>query len=135
MRSGKAIHLGQRVSDDAYILSQYPGKYRGRVEYYRMADNLHTLSRLKWIMELSLVKTLAHKFKTTCQKIYQHYRATIETRDGTYKVLQVTVERDGKPPLITHFGGVCLRWNKWVKIDDNQANHIWKYDWEVVQGL
>jgi hypothetical protein len=100
-----------------------------------MAYNLHTLSLLKWMMELSLVKTLAHKFKTTCQKIYKHYRATIETKDGTYKVLQVTVERDGKPRLITHFGGVCLRWNKWVKIDDNQANHIWNGPREVVQRL
>ena len=136
MRSGKAIHLAQRLSDDAYsIVSQYQAEYRGVVQYYRMAYNLHTLSKLKWVMELSLVKTLANKFKTTCQKIYKRYRTTIETKDGTYKVLQVKVERDGKPPLITHFGGVCLQWNKWVKIDDNQTNYIWNGRSEVVQRL
>ena len=86
-------------------------------------------------MELSLVKTLAKKFKTTCQKIYKRYSATIDTKDGTYKVLQVTVERDSKKPLITYFGGVTLRWNKWVEIDGNQTNQIWKYDCEVVQRL
>jgi group II intron reverse transcriptase/maturase len=136
MRSGKAIHLAQRLSDDAYsIVSQYQAEYRGIAQYFRMAYNLHMLSKLKWVMELSLVKTLANKFKTTCQKIYKRYRATIETKDGTYKVLQVKVERDGKPPLITHFGGVCLQWNKWVKIDDNQTNYIWNGRSEVVQRL
>jgi Type II intron maturase len=136
MRSGKPIHLTQRVNDDAYsIVSQYQAEYRGVVQYYRMAYNLHTLSLLKRVTELSLVKTLAKKFKTTCQKIYKRYRATIDTKDGTYRVLQVTVERDGKLPLKTYFGGVSLQWNKWVKIDDNQANHIWNGRSEVVQRL
>ncbi len=136
MRAGKPIHLTQRVNDDAYsIVSQYQAEYRGVVQYYRMAYNLHTLSLLKRVTELSLVKTLAKKFKTTCQKIYQRYRTTIETKDGTYKVLQVTVERDSNKPLITYFGGVCLRWNKWVKIDDNLTNQIWNGRSEVVQRL
>ncbi len=136
MRSGKPIHLTQRVNDDAYsIVSQYQAEYRGVVQYYRMAYNLHTLSLLKRVTELSLVKTLAKKFKTTCQKIYKRYRATIDTKDGTYRVLQVTVERDGKLPLKTYFGGVSLQWNKWVEIDDNQANHIWNGRSEVVQRL
>ncbi len=136
MRSGKPIHLTQRINDNAYsIVSQYQAEYRGLVQYYRMAYNLHTLSLLKRVMELSLVKTLAKKFKTTCQKIYKRYRTTIDTKDGTYKVLQITMERDDNKPLITHFGGVCLRWNKWVKIDDNLANHIWNGRSEVVQRL
>ena len=136
MRAGKPIHLTQRVNDDAYsIVSQYQAEYRGVVQYYRMAYNLHTLSLLKRVTELSLVKTLAKKFKTTCQKIYQRYRTTIETKDGTYKVLQVTVERDSNKPLITYFGGVSLRWNKWVKIDDNLTNQIWNGRSEVVQRL
>ncbi|BAZ71063.1 hypothetical protein NIES4106_58600 (plasmid) [Fischerella sp. NIES-4106] len=59
-------------------------------------------------MELSLVKTLAKKFKTSCQKIYKRYRTTIDTKDGIYKVLLVKVEREEKLPLITYFGGVSL---------------------------
>ncbi|MDF5717085.1 MAG: group II intron maturase-specific domain-containing protein [Rhizonema sp. NSF051] len=74
-------------------VSQYQAEYRGLVQYYRMAYNLHTLSSLKRVMELSLVKTLAKKFKTTCQKIYKRYRTTIDTKDGTYKVLLVIVQR------------------------------------------
>jgi hypothetical protein len=100
-----------------------------------MAYNLHTLSKLKRVMELSLVRTLANKFKTTCQKIYKRYLTTIDTEDGTYKVLLVKVEREGKPPLITYFGGVCLRWNKWVNTDDTLDSKIWNGRSEVVERL
>ena len=66
MRRGKPIHLTSRINNDAYsIVAQYQAEYRGVVQYYRMAYNLHTLNGLKWIMQLSLIKTLAKKFKTT----------------------------------------------------------------------
>jgi hypothetical protein len=96
-RKGKPIHLAQRINDDVYsIITQYQAEYRGIVQYYRMAYNLHTLGKLRWVTELSLVKTLANKFKTTCQKIYRRYSTTITIKEGTYKVLQVKVERDSK---------------------------------------
>jgi len=90
MRRGKPIHLAQRVNDDAYsIVTQYQAEYRGVVQYYRMAYNLHTLGKLRRVTELSLVKTLANKYKTSCQKIYRRYSTTITIKEGTYKVLQV----------------------------------------------
>lgn len=136
MHSGKPIHLTQRVNDNAYsIVTQYQAEFRGVVQYYPMAYNLHTLFKLKRVMELSLVKTLAKKFKTTCQKIYKRYRTTIDTKDGTYKVLLVKVEREGKQPLITYFGGVSLQWNKWVNVDDTQDSKIWNGRSEVVERL
>lgn len=85
MKRGKPIHLMQRVNDDVYsIVSQYQAEYRGIVQYYRMAYNLHTLGRLRKVTELSLVKTLAKKFKTSCRKIYQRFRTNLETAEGTY---------------------------------------------------
>ncbi|MBE9047962.1 maturase [Pleurocapsales cyanobacterium LEGE 10410] len=136
MRRGKPIHLTSRINNDAYsIVAQYQAEYRGVVQYYRMAYNLHTLNRLKWFMHLSLVKTLAKKFKTTCCKTYHRYKATISTTDGTFKVLQVTRQREAKTPLVTHFGGVSLKWNKWVAIDDEQQSRIWNGRSEVVQRL
>jgi Type II intron maturase len=72
MRKGKPIHLMQRVNDTAYnIVAQYQAEYVGIVQYYRLTYNLHQLSKLKWMMEVSLVKTLAKKYKTTCARIYQ----------------------------------------------------------------
>lgn len=137
MQGGKPIHLMQRVNDNAYsIVSQYQAEYRGIVQYYRMAYNLHTLGRLRKVAELSLVKTLAKKFKTSCRKIYWRFRTNLETANGTYKVLQITVNQDSKKSLRAHFGGVSLRWNKWVVIDDEISHsRIWSKRSEVVQRL
>jgi group II intron reverse transcriptase/maturase len=137
MRKGKAIHLAQRINDDAYsIVSQYQAEYRGIVQYYRMAYNLHTLGKLRRVTELSLVKTLANKLKTSCQKIYRRYSTTITIKEGTYKVLQVMVKRDSKKPLEAHFGAVPLRWNKWVALDDDvRHSRIWSKRSEVIDRL
>ena len=100
------IHLPQRTIDDAYsTVPQYQVEYRGVLQYYRMEYNLHTFSKLKYIMGVSLVKTLASKYKTTCAKIYKKYGATIKTNESGRKV--ILVKRDSKlgKPLITHFGG------------------------------
>jgi hypothetical protein len=107
LRRGKPVHLPQRVHDDAYsIVTHYQAEYRGLVQYYRMAYNLHTLSSLKRVTEVSLVKTLASKFRTSCQRIYARYRTTLHTQEGPYKVLQVRVERGPrKKPLVACFGG------------------------------
>ena len=57
---GKAIHLSERVNDSVHdIVTRYQAEYRGLVQYYRMAYNLHTMSELRQTMGLSLVKTLA----------------------------------------------------------------------------
>lgn len=119
MKNGKPIHLPQRTIDDAYsIVSQYQTEYRGIVQYYRMAYNLHTLSQLKYVTEVSLVKTLASKYRTTCTRIYRQYGAMIKTDEGDRKVILVKHDRVPKEPLVTYFGGVSLKWNKWVNINE-----------------
>jgi hypothetical protein len=45
------------------------------------------------------------------------------------------MEREEKLPLITYFGGVSLRWNKWVNVDDTTDSKIWNGRSEVVQRL
>ena len=137
MRCGKPVHLPERTMDDAYsIVAQYQAEYRGFVQYYRMAYNLHTLSLLKHGMEVSMVRTLANKYKTTCTKIYKRYGATINTDEGCYKVILVTVERKPpKSPLTAYFGGISLKSNKWVSISDQPTNPIWSGRSEVVDRL
>jgi group II intron reverse transcriptase/maturase len=136
MRDGKPVHLMPRVNDTAYsIVAQYQAEYRGIVQYYRLAYNLHRLSSLKRVMELSLAQTLAHKFKTSRAAIFRRYKTTRTTPDGTYRVLEVTVERGpDKPALTIYFGGISLRWNKWVTISD-AVEPIWSGRSEVVQRL
>lgn len=136
MRNGKPIHMPQRTIDDAYsIVSQYQAEYRGVVQYYRMAYNLHTLSKLKYMTEVSLVKTLANKYKITCTKIYRKYGTTIKTEDGDRKVILVKYDRPQKKPLITYFGAVSLKWNKWPNLGEKLTEPIWSSRSEVVQRL
>ena len=136
-RRGKPVHLPQRTLDDAYsIVAKYQAEYRGIVQYYRMAYNLHTLHLLKRVMEESLVRTLARKYRTTCTKIYRRYGTRLQTAEGTYKVLQVTVKRQPpKKALTAHFGGVSLKSNKWASLNDQPTKPIWSGRSEVVERL
>jgi len=137
MTHGKPVHRPQLAINDAYsTVAQYQTEYRGLVQYYRMAYNLHILGDLKYVMEISLVKTLANKYKTTCSKIYKRYGAKIMTNEGERKVLLVKVEHDApKKPLIAYFGGVSLKWDKRASIDENLTKPIWNKRSELVQRL
>lgn len=136
MRSGKPIHLPQLTMDEPYsIVARYQAEYRGIVNYYRMAYNLHTLSHLKHVMEVSLVKTLANKYKTTCSKIYKRFSAWMDTEQGPRKVLQVTRKRAKAQPLVTHFGAVSLKWKRFAHIHDGSKQALWSGRSEVVERL
>jgi len=88
------------------------------------------------MMEVSMVRTLANKYRTTCTKIYQRYGATIHTDDGSYKVIHVTVKRQPpQKPLTANFGGLSLQSNKWVCINDQPTKPIWSGRSEVVERL
>lgn len=119
-RHGKPVHLKQRVVDSTYgILAQYQAEYAGVVQYYRLAYNLHTLGRLRWAAEVSLIKTLAHKLKVSCAQVRARFGRQVETADGTCKVLEATLNREGRRPLTSRFGAVPLKRNRWVGIDDS----------------
>ncbi len=53
MRHGKSTHMAQRINDSVFsIIAQYQMEYRGVVQYYRMAYNLHRFHRLKRVMDV-----------------------------------------------------------------------------------
>ena len=123
MKNGKPIHIGSRTVDTDYdIITRYQAELRGIVQYYKMAYNLNIFSHLRYIMERSLTKTLACKYKTTTSKIRKKYASVLSTKDGNRKVIKVEVKRElPKKPLIAYFGAVSLKWKKWndrVSIND-----------------
>lgn len=125
MKHGKPIHLPERLNDTAFsIVALYQSEYRGVVQYYQLAYNLCSLDHLKWVMEQSLTKTLAAKLRITGRQVWKRHQTTIETKDGPRKVLQVTVGRDGKEPLVATWGGISLKWKKEAVLDDNPAT-VW----------
>lgn len=62
-------------------------------------------------MEQSLTKTLATKHKLSVPKIYRKYESTLRVGKKSFKVLQTTIEREGKKPLIAQWGGISLHWD------------------------
>src|SRR2546429_3812575 len=50
-----------------------------RSEYYQLAGNRYQLNRFKWVMERSLVATLARKLRITVSQVYDRYQTTIQT--------------------------------------------------------
>jgi hypothetical protein len=86
-------------------------------------------------MELSLVHTLADKFKTSVNRIYRKYQKTVEVLHGTQKVLEVIVDRGPKKkPLVARFGGIELRWQKHAILNDH-PKEVFGVRSEVVQRL
>ncbi len=112
MRNGKPIHRPERKAEsDFTIISTYQLVYRGMVNYYRLAYNLGALNKLRWVMETSLLKTLAGKFRLPVSQVAKKYEAEL-VRDGKkYKAFQVKIPRQDKKPLVATWGGVPLTWD------------------------
>ncbi|HEY8980869.1 MAG TPA: reverse transcriptase domain-containing protein [Streptomyces sp.] len=119
-KKGKPTSRGVLLHDEDFsIVAKYQGEYRGLVQYYLLAQNVHRLNKLHWTMETSLLKTLAHKHRSTVRKMSRKYRATVETPHGPRRCLQVTVERgEGKKPLVTRFGGIPLKRERTATLSD-----------------
>ena len=99
-------------SSDFDIVAAYGMEYRGVVQYYKLARNIHDLSRVHWVMRTSLLRTLANKHHSSARKMWRKYKSTTITPDWTkLKCLQVVINRDeqGKPALVATFGGIPLR--------------------------
>jgi hypothetical protein len=127
MQRGKPIHRAELLNESDYtIIATYQLEYRGLVNYYRMAYNLHTLQKLKWVMETSLTKTLAHKHKISVRKVYKKYKAELDIEGKKYKGLQAIVPREGKKPLIATWGGIPLTWDVEASIEDEIQQYHWK---------
>jgi group II intron reverse transcriptase/maturase len=94
--------------DDHAIVETYGAQYRGLVNYYLLAGDVWRLNRVHWVMQTSLLKTLACKHDSTVSKMAARYKTTIDTPHGPRKCLQVTVKRTGRKPLTATFGGIPL---------------------------
>ncbi len=134
-RGQEAIHRAELVQEsDFYIITKYQAEFRGIANYYRLAYNMHTLRKLKWVMETSLTKTLAHKFKVSVPKIYEKYGVELVIGDKKFKGLQVSIPRQDKKPLIATWGGVSLSWDIKATIEE-QPQQVWTGRSELVQRL
>lgn len=105
-RKGKPhakIHL---ISQHPHnIITAYGLELRGLYQYYKPAHNVAArLYPIKWVMNQSLCKTLAEKYKTTVRKIAKQFRY-----EGKAVGLGYVTEREGKKPLHATFGTHAMK--------------------------
>lgn len=76
-------------NDDLEILMTYNAEIRGLRNYYKLAHNIKALAKFKYIMEYSMYKTFASKYRTSVSKILNRYKINgkfavrYETKGGT----------------------------------------------------
>ena len=110
MSRGVPASRGPLLFDEDFsIVATYGSEYRGYVQYYLLAQDVHRLGRLRWVMETSMLKTLAAKHSSTVTKMARKYKTRIATDDGPRVCFQVTVPREGRKPLVARFGGIPLK--------------------------
>jgi Retron-type reverse transcriptase len=119
LKHGKPARRSHMANDDDFtIVRTYGAEYRGLVEYYLLAGDVYRLNRLRWVVETSMLKTLACKHDSTVTKMARKYKTTIATPYGPRKCFQVSVERGGRQPLVARFGGIPLRRKKNAVLTD-----------------
>jgi group II intron reverse transcriptase/maturase len=122
MSKGIPAQRGALIRDNDFtIVAKYGSEYAGLVQYYLLAQDVFRLARLRWVMETSMLKTLAGKHHSTVTKMARKYKTTIKTSAGPRMVFQVSVERDrGRKPLVARFGGIPLRRNRTTVLTDQR---------------
>ena len=85
-RNGKEIwkpkcKSGLIFNDDLEILDSYNAEIRGFYNYYSIANNASELNTFHYIMQYSMYKTFAGKYRTTVRRICRKYK-----RNGVFTV-------------------------------------------------
>ena len=135
-RNGKPIHRSEMLEEsDFSIVAHYGIVYRGSVKYYHLAYNICDLNKLRWVMECSLLKTLAANHRTSTTAMAEAYKTTGQTETGgNLACVEVRIERDGKSPLIARFGGIPLRRQPAATLEDRPIQ-LWTLRSELEKRL
>ena len=118
LSGGKPGHRTMVSESDYNIVGRFGAEYRGLVQYYLLAGDVFRLHRLRWVMETSMLKTLASKHRSSVSKMAARYKAKIDTSHGPRTCFEASVARVGKQPLVARFGGIPLKRQKTAVITD-----------------
>jgi hypothetical protein len=119
LKGGKPQPVAALVHhDDHAIVGWYGARDRGIVNYYKLAGNIYVLGRLRWVLQTSMLKTLAGKHHSTVSKIAAKHKAKTVTPYGLRTCFEGRLDRSGKPPLVARFGEVPLKRDKYARIID-----------------
>ena len=116
---GKPACQNPMIRESDYtIVASFGARYRGIVQYYLLAGDVHRLHRLRWVMESSMLHTLAAKHRSTVAKMARKFKAKIDTPHGLRTCFEASFDRDGRPALVARFGGIPLKRQKAAVLTD-----------------
>jgi group II intron reverse transcriptase/maturase len=121
LRRGKPSRRTPLLNEDDYVIvAKYGAEYRGLVQYYLLAGDVERLHRLRWVMETSMLKTLASKHHSSVSKMAAKHKAKIATPHGPRTCFEASIARESRQPLVARFGGIPLIRQKTATIVDRQ---------------
>lgn len=130
-KSAPYLHRGKpgkqaalQNSSDHTIVATYGAIYRGIIQYYLLAGDVYRLHRLRWVMETSMLKTLAGKHRSSVSKIAAKHKTKIQTPHGLRTCFEARIERDGRQPLVARFGETPLYRQKTATVTDRQPIRV-----------
>jgi hypothetical protein len=125
LKRGKPAHLDLLTDrTDHDIVGLFGAQYRGIVQYYQLASDVWRLDRLRWVMQTSMLKTLAAKHDSTVKKMATKHQTTITTPHGPRRCYEARVHRAGRKPLVARFGGIPLKRQRKAVLTDRPADPI-----------
>ncbi|MGW3606323.1 HNH endonuclease [Micromonospora sp. NPDC005161] len=125
LRRGKpAKQTALRNGDDHSIVATFGAIYRGIVQYFLLAGDVHRLHRLEWVMSTSMLKTLAGKHRSSMSKMAAKHKTKIQTPHGLRTCFEARIERDGRQPLVARFGGIPLQRQRSARLLDRQPIRV-----------
>lgn len=102
--NGKSVCNNKLLNNNIYdIISIYQKELMSLINYYKFVRNPKLLARIKYVMEISLIKTLANKLKISITKVYKKFTSYYRMNNKSYKVIQY-INKDKE----IHFGGISF---------------------------
>jgi group II intron reverse transcriptase/maturase len=136
-QNGKPIHQPALCHySEAHIIYTFQQRFRGLAEYYKFAVDRARLAKLKYVMEISLTKTLANKLRTRVKNIYRRFHGKKKVNDYLYQTLQVEVPTP-KGTTTIYWGAVPLTYHKpepYLSLNDHIYQFAGKYT-DLIQRL
>jgi len=118
---GKPACRNPMVNDSDYnIVARFGAEYRGIVQYYLLAGDVFRLHRLRWVMETSMLHTLARKHRSTVSKMAARHKAKVQTPHGLRTRFEASAGQAGRKPLVAWFGGIPLKRQKNAVLTDRE---------------
>lgn len=118
-KQGKPLIRNELIrTSDHNIVATYGSEYRGYVQYYQMAGNINWLNKLRYVMERSMLSTLAAKHRRPPWAMRRRHETTVETPHGKRRCFEATQRTPSGTMFTARFGGIPLRRKKHARLLD-----------------